>query len=102
MSAKSIIRQVLIFLSYLLLCSLVLFNHKGGADLLFMLLMTVSITVHILLTFIIIFKTKTAIEAKRWTSADMFACLSLTLLFIVFHNYYLEFMWWLTNLIKHN
>ena len=46
---KSIIRQLLVFLIYLLIISLVILNNKGGGDIFFMISMKIAVSIHLLL-----------------------------------------------------
>ena len=46
---KSIIRQLLVFLIYLLIISLVILNNKGGGDIFFMISMKIVVLIHLLL-----------------------------------------------------
>jgi len=90
---KSIIRQTLIFFCYLIISSSVLFTHKGGEDIFFLLLMLCFGVIHI---FFSMYKYILSKENKY----DFISCITLIIIFILLNNSYLKFMWCFTNLFK--
>ena len=83
-------KQLAIFLVYLILASLVLFNHLGGADIIFIVLITVLSLLHLIVTIFMVVK-------KKWLPADLFALLLVFLLFYLCLDKYGELMWWITS-----
>ncbi|WP_299825137.1 hypothetical protein [uncultured Pontibacter sp.] len=87
-------RQLIIFLTYFLLCSLFLLNHSGGANILFVFLLFIAAATHGLVGLVKV------IKGKTWTVDDLLIMLVLFILVIFLVGYYLEFMWWFTSILK--
>lgn len=96
---RTFIRQLAIFFSYLFFCSLVLFNHTGGADIIFMALITISFIIHFIIVITKWIKDKKSDRVNRWTYLDLLILIAIIIVSIVLANKYGEFMWWLTNAI---
>jgi hypothetical protein len=93
---KAILKQLFIFLLYLILCSLLLLNHQGGADILFTGLMFIAILIHFITTVIKVTKERKE-KYPNWTLKDLYALVLIAIIFIVLFQKYMEFMWWLTS-----
>lgn len=94
---RAVRRQFLFFLIYLFVFSLSLFNHKGGADILFIFLIAAGMIIHCIIVISKSLNDKNKIAEKRWSGLDIFAFLFIVLIFIFTYQHYLNFMWWLTS-----
>ncbi|MDD2983870.1 MAG: hypothetical protein PHQ74_10825 [Crocinitomicaceae bacterium] len=97
MSTKNaILKQTAIFLGYLFFCSLLLFNHSGGGDMAFAVLVGISIFLHVI---ILLVKTIRCVVKKSGKPpyVELFTVILLVNVFILLLPSYLQFMWWLTN-----
>ena len=88
-------KQIYIYLVYLFLCSLLLFDHGGGADILFTAYLVVCIVVHILALFAVAL-------ARRNKEASISLISFLLFVGISFFLYpaYLSVMWNVTKMLK--
>ena len=91
-----IIKQIAIFLGYLLLSSLLLFKRSGGADILFAAIIGVSISLHLIILLVQIIRCVIKKSGKPPYSA-LFTVILLANVFILLLPSYLEFIWWLSN-----
>ena len=89
-------RQLLIFGLYLFFASLFLLNHKGGANIIFMMLMVFSFLLHVVVTVIKILRAKQE-NQKKWTIADLLVLIAILVLFFLMLPHYMDFMWQLTK-----
>jgi hypothetical protein len=93
MKGKIFGKQLLIFIVYLLISSSFLFNHKGGADIAFLFIMIIIMFFHFIYSFKKSFFQEKEVEY-------IIAVIFIALIFGFFHEFYLKFMWWFTNLFK--
>ena len=91
-----ILRQLFIFLIYLIACSSLLFNHGGGADIVFLYIMVISLLFYQVLNLILLIY---GIISKKFNYIiDFIIGIFLLIEAILFYPLYLDFMWWFTNL----
>ncbi|MES2796762.1 MAG: hypothetical protein V4683_12395 [Bacteroidota bacterium] len=94
----SLIKQLVIFLCYLFVTSLVLNNHRGGADIMFMFLLALSVLIHIIFSIIkAILKKKDPTNPWNWTFMDLFTLILIFVLFILISSYFLDKMFEITK-----
>jgi hypothetical protein len=93
---KSILKQTALFFGYLFFCSLLLFNHDGGADILFAAMIGMAIFLHVIILLAKIIRCVVKKSGKP-PYIDLFTVILLANVFILLLPKYLEFMWWVTN-----
>ncbi len=91
MRSKIFGKQLLIFIVYLVISSLFLFNHQGGADIVFLFLMLIALFFHFIYSLKKSFFQEKEIEY-------FIAFIIIALVFGFFQEFYLKFMWWFTNM----
>ncbi len=99
------LKHGLIFIGYFFFASLQLFNHSGGADIAFMLVMSFCFIIHFIVLIVKIISAQMAddeLSGKRAqdTTLTLFALIAGIVFLIVINDKYLEFMWWLTHELK--
>jgi hypothetical protein len=93
---KSILRQIVIFFIYLIINSLLLFNHSGGADILFSFTIFLSIFIH-LIFLISKLLNQSSDPINRWGIFDLFTLMFIIVVFYYSFSIYMDFMWWFTH-----
>jgi hypothetical protein len=89
-------RQLFLFLIYLAIFSLFLFNKQGGADMVFGFFMTLFILGHFFSIILNLNRSKKIEEKDKWTLYDLAVFIIIVVIFILFYNYYLDFFWNIT------
>ena len=92
---STIVRQILIFSLYLIPISLVLIGNRGGADIFFMLLMIIALSIHLLLVSIIVV-INLGKQTKNINKFDIIIVIIISLIFFLFSSEYL----WLISIVK--
>lgn len=88
---KPIFINISIFIIYFVLCSPILINHSGGADIVFAALIFFCLLFHFLATIII--------DIRNKKIANSLIVLILTIITVFTIDIYFKFMWWLTHKI---
>ncbi len=88
---------MVIFCSYLLLSSLFLFNQKGGADILFIMLMAICIFIHSIVVIFKLIKDRKNATRKGYTQFDLIVFVGLVVGFFSLFDQYLRLMWRITS-----
>ena len=99
------LRYGIILIVYFLVLSLFLFGHAGGADIGFMVLLVICFFVHFAYLMGMIFKAFSSNDLQsglkiKWRLISLIILVVFTVLFITFHQEYIDFMWWFTHWIK--
>jgi multisubunit Na+/H+ antiporter MnhB subunit len=92
----ALLRQGAVFMGYLVLCSLVLLNHAGGADIGFTALLVICILLHAIVLLVLIAMLRKSGRPKKVQIEDVLVLIVLVGIFYSVYNPYLRFMWWLT------
>ena len=90
-------RQILTFLVYLTICSLMLFNRRGGGDILFTFMITSSIIIHGIVIVAKLIKKYSGKVNNQYSYFDLLVFLILTVGFYSLIDQYLEIMWKVTS-----
>lgn len=92
---KALLLNLTAFIIYLLGCSYFLFNHSGGADLVFMAFLAICIGIHGILVVVDLLRKNDFSKSRSYY--NIFAFVIVLLAFISLSDLYLDFMWWFTS-----
>lgn len=90
------LKNLYYFLVYLGICSLFLFNHNGGADIVFLAFFVICFTAHVIVVLIHLVM-KWRFLKRRSTYYGILSMIILWLLSFITAAYYMDLMWWLTS-----
>lgn len=88
----SLLKQLFIFLSYFIASSTILFNHQGGADMLFIFLISLASVIHLITTLLLFLFYKQK-PVRKWNKLDLMTLSLILLCFVLIYPFYLKFMW---------
>lgn len=91
------LKNGLTFLLYLILYSLFLFNHQGGADIITMFLMTITIFIHFIVLISLIIKWRLVRPIMIQYFYSLIVIIILAILFNLLIDKYFELMWNITS-----
>ncbi|MCB9335579.1 MAG: hypothetical protein H6586_05480 [Flavobacteriales bacterium] len=94
---KKVFYQGIIFIIYLILSSLFLFNHNGGADIITMAFMVILPGIHCIFLIAYAIKWQHIDQIRNKYLYSLLLIVSLTIMFHLFSQQYLLFMWEMTN-----
>jgi hypothetical protein len=77
-----------------------LFNHSGGADIIFIFSLVICASIHLIVLIIKIILGHGNTNASQWTYLDLLAFMGIVLIFFFTADYYLKLVWTLTSALR--